>query len=186
MKIQPIIALLVVLIANIEQPVFALKTDSEQPATLDADEFDLDFQSGVRTYRGNVVYQQGTLRLYADEIVVYFKDDELDHAIASGRPAKFKQRPDDADTDVVGTGMRINMNNAKQIIILQNSAKVIQGSNTISGKKITYDMATEKVKVRSGSKTQATTTAEKGDKVTTKKSGADRPRLIIQPRKKKN
>ena len=83
-------------------PASAYKTDRDQPATLDADEFDLDFQTGVRTYRGNVVYQQGSIRLYADELVAHMKDNKLERAVARGNPAKFSQRPDDSDTDVVG------------------------------------------------------------------------------------
>lgn len=182
----------------------ALKTDQNQPATLDADEFDLDFQTGVRTYRGNVVYQQGSIRLYADEIVAYFKNDQLERVIARGNPAEFYQLPDDSETEVVGVALRIEMDDKQQIVTLQDRAKVTQDANTITGKKITYNMATEKVNVRSGprkkqkprikhaadeavatNKDAAAKESEAealsgGDEA--EESATNRPRLVIQPR----
>lgn len=174
-------------------PASAYKTDRDQPATLDADEFDLDFQTGVRTYRGNVVYQQGSIRLYADELVAHMKDNKLERAVARGNPAKFSQRPDDSDTDVVGVALRIELNDVEQIVTLQDRAKVTQDANTITGKTIVYNMATEKVKVRSGKrstppaiKTPTDEDASDAQKQTTDEqedsSGTSRPRLIIQPR----
>ena len=185
----------------------ALETDQDQPATLDADEFDLDFQTGIRTYRGNVVYKQGSIRIFADEIVAYFKNDVLEKAIARGNPATFKQRPENSDTDVVGTALRIEMDDKNQIILLENKAKVTQDSNTITGKKIIYNMITEKVNVKSGPRKPvrvaevpsnaqtdkleaALDEARKSlkdslDKDSVKiEQGSDRPRLVIQPRKK--
>ncbi len=186
----------------------ALKSDQDQPATLDADQFDMDFQTGVRTYRGNVVYQQGTIRLKADEIVAYFKDNQLERAIARGNPARFKQRPDGKDEDVVGTALRIELDEIKNLVTMENDAVVTQGSNTITGRKITYDLETERVKVRSGGRQQTETASPeqsesdqeagadgtdpsvgggKGKIIPPKKSsakGSSRPRLIIKPRKK--
>ncbi|MEE9446319.1 MAG: lipopolysaccharide transport periplasmic protein LptA [Arenicellales bacterium] len=190
---------------SMAMPSYALSTDQSQPATLDADEFDLDFQTGVRTYRGNVVYQQGSIRLYADEIVAYVKDGELERVIARGNPAKFLQRPDDSDTDMVGIALRIELDDAKQIVILQNRAKVTQDANTITGKRITYNMATEKVNVKSGPRTKPARVIQQtvdtsnmseeeleaaletvGDKVqeVIEESSSNRPRLVIKPRKK--
>ncbi len=173
-------------------PGYAYKNDTEQPATLDADEFDMDFQTGVRTYRGNVVYQQGSIRLYADELVAYFREGQLERAVARGNPAEFRQRPDDSDTDMVGIGLRIEINEVTQVVTLKDRAKVTQGLNTITGKKIVYDMATEKVKVTSGQRDK------KSDRAGTKIGSGEaagaasapeqaepvgRPRIVIQPRK---
>jgi len=169
----------------------AYKTDTQQPATLDADEFDMDFQSGVRTYRGNVVYQQGSIRLYADEVVAYFKDGTLQRAVARGNRAEFRQRPDDSDTDVVGLALRIELNQESQIVTLTDRAKVTQDLNTVTGKKIVYNMQTERVKVSSGPRkkdpARATTNpAAAGSKNATpkvEKTESSRPRIVIQPRK---
>ena len=127
----------------------ALTTDSSQPATLDADEFDLDFQTGVRTYRGNVVYQQGSIRLTADEIVAYFRDGNLSKAVARGYPARFKQRPDNKPNDVIGTAQTIELDQVANLITMTRKATVTEGDNTISGAKITYNMTTRKSQSRS-------------------------------------
>ena len=172
-------------------PAHAYKSDTQQPATLDADEFDMDFQTGVRTYRGNVVYQQGSIRLYADELVAYFKDGQLERAVARGNPAEFRQRPDDSDTDVVGIGLRIEINEVTQIVTLKDRAKVTQDLNTVTGKKIVYNMATEKVKVTSGGRktpAQTSTEVDAGGAETAAPDASEpatstRPRIVIQPRK---
>ncbi len=172
----------------------ALLTDSAQPATLDADEFDLDFQTGVRTYRGNVVYQQGSIRLTADEIVAYFRDGNLSKAVARGNPARFKQRPDNKPSDVVGTAQTIELDQVANIITMTKKATVTEGDNTISGAQITYNMTTEKAKVVQGKskpRTQPAQTTEgstaigqsEGSKVE-EETTSGRPRLIIKPRKK--
>jgi lipopolysaccharide export system protein LptA len=170
---------------------YAYKTDRDQPATLDADEFDMDFQTGVRTYRGNVIYQQGSIRLFADELVAYFKDGDLQRAVARGNLAEFRQRPDDSETDVVGVALRIELNEVDQIITLQDRAKVTQDANTVTGKRIIYNMLTEKVKVRSDKRNAeptSTTTqpASAGEAAspddTENEESTARPRIIIQPR----
>jgi lipopolysaccharide export system protein LptA len=170
---------------------YAYKTDRDQPATLDADEFDMDFQTGVRTYRGNVIYQQGSIRLFADELVAYFKDGDLQRAVARGNLAEFRQRPDDSETDIVGVALRIELNEVDQIITLQDRAKVTQDANTVTGKRIIYNMLTEKVKVRSDKRnaepTNTTTQpASAGEAAspddTENEESTARPRIIIQPR----
>lgn len=181
----------ILLLISMVIPAYAYKSDTEQPATLDADEFDMDFQTGVRTYRGNVVYQQGSIRLFADELVAYFKNDQLERAVARGNPAEFRQRPDDSDTDVVGIGLRIEINEATQIVTIKDRAKVTQDSNTVTGKKIVYNMATEKVKVTSGDRKKPAqiSTQIDGDSgettapEATESATRSRPRIVIQPRK---
>jgi len=166
----------------------AYDNDRDQPATLDADEFDMDFQTGVRTYRGNVVYQQGSIRLFSDELVVYFKDGELQRAVARGNLAEFRQRPEDSESDVVGVALRIELNEVDQLVTLQDRAKVTQDENTVTGKLIVYNMLTEKVKVRSGGKKKPTstkvqpgTTDSSGTPAAAEESTA-RPRIVIKPR----
>ncbi len=165
----------------------AYETDRDQPATLDADEFDMDFQSGVRTYRGNVVYQQGSIRLFADELVVYFKDGELQRAVARGNRAEFRQRPDDSETDMVGLALRIELNQVDQILTLRDRAEVTQEANVVTGKLIVYNMLTEKVKVRSGGTKKPTSTKVQpstgsSDTPAEVDEGTARPRIVIQPR----
>jgi lipopolysaccharide export system protein LptA len=183
-----------ILINMLGLSVHALDSDREQPATLDADDFELDLKTGVRTYRGNVVLRQGSIRLDCDELVTYFSEDgELDKGICTGNPGKFKQRPEGQDSDVVGQALTITLDQVKEIIILKNRADVEQAGNRIKGKLITYDLKSEKVKVTGSTSTSKTASTAAGETGSTESAeGSDsagaestRPRLIIQPRKKK-
>jgi lipopolysaccharide export system protein LptA len=138
-------------------PAAALESDRDQPAVIDADAVDIDFASGLRVYYGNVKLRQGTLRLDADKLEVRFKDDELESAIAVGEPAVFRQRPDGKDVDVVGEAKFIHLDEANNIVTLTREAVITQGKDSISGKTITYNMATDKMQVRSGGAPTRTT-----------------------------
>lgn len=189
------------------QTAFALDSDQEQPAILEADNFELDLKTGVRIYRGNVVYRQGSIRFNCDELVTYFNDDdELDKAICNGDPGKFKQRPEGSEDDMLGHAREITIDQVEELVVMKSSAYVRQGSNELSGQIITYDMATETVKAKgaearptkttigtdtstasSGDGTEGKTGDQaSGDKQTTAVDEAPaRPTLTIQPIKKK-
>jgi len=75
---------------------WALSTDKDQPIEIEADYADLDNEKGVTIYRGNVVLTQGTVRMTGDTMTVYFKDGDLDTLIMEGKPARYRQLPDDS------------------------------------------------------------------------------------------
>jgi len=175
------------------QSVYALDSDVEQPATLDADDMEMDFSTGVRIYRGNVVFVQGTIRITCDELTTYFNDDgELDEAICIGSPGRFKQRPEGQDKDVVGIANSITMNQVEDLVTLKSQAKVVQGETTITGRLITYNLKTEKASVKGGGSQSAASSGSvpaSGSSTSSSEAGeteeASRPSLVIQPRKKK-
>ena len=196
--------LLLLVITNVS---YGLDSDQEQPATLEANDFELDMKTGVRTYRGNVVYRQGSIRLDCDELVTEFNaDGDLDKAVCTGDPGTFKQRPEDSDDDMVGKARKIVVDQVEQIVILKSRAEVNQGGTRMSGRLITYNLETEKVIVKGDSKAPAETatasaepksgepesTGDQGTSSSETSSSAieseasSRPTLIIQPRKKKD
>lgn len=155
----------------------ALDLDNDQPATLEADDFVLDLETGVRTYRGNVVFRQGSLHLECDELVTdYNDDDKLDKGVCTGKPGKFRQRPQGGDADVFGRARSITLDRIEGVVIFDNHADIEQGGYRIHGRLITYDLATKKAKVTGHDRNKAV--AE-----TSAAEHADRPRLIIQPQK---
>lgn len=174
----------------------ALDSDRDQPATLEADDFELDLRTGVRTYRGNVLFRQGSIRLECDELVTYFNQEgELDKAVCSGDPGKFKQRPENSDEDVIGKARVITMDQIAELVTLKSRADVVQGGTRITGRLLTYNLVTEKVVVKGGSDTQTKTTTASAESTDTKEgesaaseasTTSSRPTIIIQPRKKKN
>lgn len=185
------------------QGASALDSDSEQPATLEADDFEMDFNTGVRIYRGNVVFRQGTIKLTCDELTTYLNEnDELDKGICIGSPGRFKQRPEGQNEDIVGTALEITMDEIRQLVTLKSQAKVIQGGSTISGRIITYNKVTERAKVKGGGSQGTKSTTEKATTETSEEITEDgvtgeitdeasavedtgRPSIVIQPRKKK-
>jgi len=176
------------------QAGFALDSDRDQSATLDADDFEIDLKTGVRAYRGNVVFRQGSIRLNCDELVTYLNDDgALDKAVCSGTPGRFKQRPEGSEDDVIGTARTIIMDEIGQEVILKGQVKVVQGGNELSGGLVRYDSVTEKIKVKGRDSASATANKSAADSSPQKSGSATeatetesgRPSLVIQPRKKK-
>lgn len=149
-------------------PVHALTSDRSKPATIDADEVEFDFRTGTRTYKGNVVVVQGTLKITGDKIVVQYDDSgqEIQTATSWGTPATFKQRPDGKDADVYGEGNTIVLNETKNTLTLIENALMKQAGNTAQGKQIVYHMDTDKMTVQSGRQQQK---EEGGEKATTLK-----------------
>jgi len=156
---------------------WALSTDRDQPAVIEADEAELDFNTGQRIYKGNVVVEQGTLLIKGDKLIVVYKDEEMETATSWGNPATFKQRPDDKDEDVLGKGRQIILNRPKNTLTLITNASLKQGGDWANGEVIVYDMNTDKMVIKSVGKIKK---AKPGEEPTKKK----RARVVIMPTKK--
>ena len=127
---------------------YALKTDREQPADISSDEVDVDFNTGRRTFIGNVRFVQGTLRVKGDRVDATFKDGKLVKAIAYGKPAAFKQRPDDKPNDVEGRGLTIVLDQTSNLLTLKKNASLKLGNDVARGSVIIYNMADDTLKVK--------------------------------------
>ena len=159
----------------------ALESDRNQPATVEADEVEYDFRTGVRTYKGNVIVVQGTLKITGDKLEVIYKDQELQSATAWGRPASFKQRPDGKDQDVIGKGERIVLDQISNTLTLYDDASLQQGPDVANGDEIVYDITNDKLSIKGSATTQAqpeetgSTDSDEPDKKPT------RAKVIITP-----
>ena len=156
----------------------ALESDRNQSVLVEADEVEMDFSSGTRIYRGNVSVRQGTIRILADQIELIYKGEQLDHGIATGNPAVFRQRPDGKDHDVIGTGRRIELDELNNIVTFINNARLRQGGDAIEGERIVYDMGRDRMTVRG--ETRSTREGEDANTVLPKTDG-ERPRMVLQP-----
>ena len=143
--------LLMSLALTLSLPAWALKSDRDQPADIEADNTEIDFRTGVRTLTGNVLIVQGTLRLKADKLVGQYTKGELTKATAWGSPARFKQRPDGKPDDVEGAAKKIVVDYASNTLTLFGKASLKQGENTARGDTITYNMATDKLQIKGNS-----------------------------------
>lgn len=161
------IALSLCLCAGLAGEAAALSSDREQPMYVEADRADIDDKRGVSVYRGNVKITQGTLILTAAELTVHSKDGDIVKAVAVGKPATYRQRPDGKEQDVEAEALRMEYYGSDQKIILIDQAEVRQGGDTFRSQRIHYDIAKDVVNAGA-----------------TAGSPGDRVRITIQPKPK--
>jgi lipopolysaccharide export system protein LptA len=143
-----------------------LSSDRDQPMNIEADRVELDDSTGISTYHGNVKVTQGTLVLTGDSMTVYNKGDKVQKVIMLGKPATYRQRPDNKDKDVRAKALRMEYYTTPERIILLKQAEVEQEGDRLRSERIEYDVAKDKV--------NAGTNDPKG-----------RVRIVIQPRPEK-
>ena len=146
-----------------QAPVQALSSDRDQPMHIEADHADINDQTGVHVYTGNVVVTQGSMRLTADHLTLQIEDGEIIEGVALGQPATYKQRPDDRDEDVHAESLRMEYYAGNERIILIDQAEVTQAGDVFRSQRIVYDVA--------------------GDVVNAGDGDGDRVRITLQPRK---
>lgn len=146
------VALTLAFMSMASTPVMALKADRDQPADIEADDTEIDFKTGKRTFTGNVIVVQGTLRIKADKVVANYKDGNLINATAWGKLARFKSRPDGKPDDVEGLGQKIFVNQQQNTLTLTGDATLVQGANTARGQQIIYNLANDTLKIKGGSR----------------------------------
>ena len=146
---------------------YSLPNDSEQPITLQSDRAEFNRNAGTTTYSGSVVMEQGSMKIQADEVVIYGKVKSVSRIVAKGTPAQFTQVPKAGSKPVTATGETLEYKVSDKILYLVEDAKLEQEGSTLTGPKIVYDV--KKAVVHAGD---------------TKKESNDRIRMVIPPTKK--
>ena len=132
---------------------WAQSENCDQPAVIRANEVEHDLTSGQRLYRGDVSVKHCTLRILADQINMTFAEEILTVAVATGKPAVFRQRPIGKSHDVVGEARTIELDDANQLVTFHGEASLRQDRDTVSGKTIVYNMRSGKLTVRGATET---------------------------------
>lgn len=142
-----------------------LTDDGEQPIEIEADSAELDEKRGVVVYEGSVVVVQGSMRLTADRLTIYYDESQnLDRAYAVGKPARFQQRKE-AGHYVKARALEMEFHSAESLLYLIREARVTEKGDTVTGNRIVYNTATQRA-TATGSKT-----------------GKERVRVILSPKK---
>jgi len=162
--------LLVCVTANIH----AETADRDKPLHLVSDSMTLDDAKQTSTFEGHVELTQGTLRIVAEKIVVVEDKQGYQHMTASGTPASFRQKMEDADEYAEGFGERIEYDTRTDKVDLFKNARVKRGQDEVMGDSITYNSKTEIFQARGK-------VAAAGEKPGNK----DRVRAVIQPKNNK-
>lgn len=118
---------------------FALPSDRNQPISLVADKATYNEAAGVTTYTGNVIIEQGTMKLQAASIVAQLNK-QISTITATGGPAKFQQQVDTAKGVARGEAQKIIYNAETGIINLIGNAYLYQDGASIRSSSLKYSM----------------------------------------------
>lgn len=152
----------------------ALATDKDQPIQVEADGMEIDEQTGITTYVGNVEMTQGSIRLQADKIKIFQNEEGTERMEAEGKPVKFRQRPDNKEQDVRGYALHIKYNTNSELLYMMGEAVLFPGDgHKLTSENITYDRV--KAVMKAGT---AIPGVKKGGK-------SGRIKTTLAPRKKK-
>lgn len=119
--------------------VNALESDPDQPIYVDSNSAVYDERTEVSTYTGNVVATQGSIRIDAEQLVVYMKGGGINKLIATGKPSRFKQLPAVGKDEIHGEGLVNEFYPEKNLLIFKQNASVWQGDAKQSSDLIEYD-----------------------------------------------
>ncbi len=130
---------------------YALKSDSDQPIYIDSDSQHLDMKSNRVTFSGDVKLRQGSININADKVIVIRnpKNDALQEIEGYGKPATFSQLTDDGKT-LSGQAQELYYNVSSDKLTMITEAVLSQDESTIKGKKITYQIGSQKLTANSG------------------------------------
>ncbi len=161
--------------------VFALSTDREQPIQIEADAAELDDASGITVYTGNVLVTQGTMRLWGNRLTILYNDDNtLKTATMLGKPAKFKQMPDNPEQgEIDGKGIKIDYLAVQDRLVMTEEAELTQNGKLFRAYNIEYDTKLSKMIARKASTGEATPSGKTAD------SNTGRIKVILPPPTKK-
>lgn len=143
---------LVFILLFFTQLVTALSEDREMPITVDSDRAEADESKGLTTYSGNVVMQQGSMRIEADQIIIHNDGNKVTQIVALGKPARYQQKPSADEGLVIAQAHRLEYNIAQGSLHLVREASLQQEGTSLSGARIDYDVR-ESV-VRAGGDTE--------------------------------
>lgn len=135
---------LIIILAFYVQSGYALGTDRKEKMLLTANTAQLNLETGIGTYSGNVKLEQGSSHLEADKLITRTdKKNQLQQAIAFGKPAKYRTLPQLDKPEFYAEAESIEYYPHKNLLILIGHAKAHQKNNVYSGPRIEYDMKRE-------------------------------------------
>lgn len=147
-RIKTLISLLVLSTSVL---LHALPEDADQKSEITADTNTFDFTSRTTTFQGSVVFKQGSLRIEADNLIIYGKldsqnPDSIDRIVATGTPAKFRQTPKKNASPVTAVANTLEYAVKDETLFLIDNASLDQDGSSLSGNRIEYDVKQAVVK----------------------------------------
>lgn len=130
------------LVSLIGRPVWALQDDARQPLLIEADAVEVRESDSTSVYVGHVQMDQGSMRLLADHVTVYHRENRQPRLmIALGAPASYKQQLDDRQGEVQAFAKRMEYDADRDELLLLGEGLLIQGADRLVGERIVYERA---------------------------------------------
>jgi len=151
--IRWVFATLSLLAFSIGKPAYALPDDRLQDLSIQADSAELDDQNGTTTYAGTVIVEQGSMKIMADRVVIYGRNDSYSKVVAVGSPARLSQVPKLGQQPVTAQANSLEYQITDETLFLIGNAAFKQEGTSLSGNRIEYDVKKSVVKAggKSGS-----------------------------------
>lgn len=119
----------------------ALPEDRDQPVNVSADQARFNEKTGLAHYSGNVLIQQGSLKIQADELVITTDaKGTVTTAVARGKPASFEQRPRADHGPAIAEATEITYQAVDGIVVFNGGAKLRQEGASFAGARISYSL----------------------------------------------
>ncbi len=110
----------------------------------------LDFDDGLWVFEGNVRVEGENSIITGDDAKLTFKQHELSYAEINGLPAHFEQTDIETGTVNEGEGNVMVYDLKTGTITLTEQASFTDGTNTMRGSSITYDVVSQRIRADSG------------------------------------
>ncbi|GAB2878594.1 lipopolysaccharide transport periplasmic protein LptA [Microbulbifer echini] len=124
----------------------ALPEDRQQRINISSDAMNAGLNNNLVVYNKNVVITQGSLKIQADRVEVYFTPEkEISRVVAIGKPAHFQQKILQTERPVKAKAQKIVYRVSSEELQLTGKAHVDREGNTLAAEKIDYDLTTEQM-----------------------------------------
>lgn len=138
-----------------------------EPISVEADQLEMNSESGLSTYKGNVEMRQGSMLLRADSVVLHSKGSDLQVAIANGKPVYLERTDPKSGELLKANAIHMEYRISEGLLEMKQDAHLWRGKDEFSGDHIIYELDNRVVRAF----------GEKNGK----EDG--RVRVILQPRK---
>ena len=126
----------------------ALPDDRTQTITIESNSAERDQKTGLTQYQGNVVINQGSLVIEADQVTVYYKDHKVSRIVCLGLPASYQQQAAADGGLIIAKAETIVYLLAQDEINLKSNAVLSRNGTLIKGDSINYDLENETWKAK--------------------------------------
>lgn len=140
-RVNQLLVCIFVILCNTTQ---ALQSDHDQPMIAASGSAQLFQASRIGFYRDHVVADQGSTELTANQVIVRWDEhNQVDSAIALGKPANFSTLPHLNGMRAIAHAQRIEYYPKKNQVILLGDASITQNQDVYHAEKIYYDTVTQ-------------------------------------------